>query len=77
MVYMERQISITVSTPHVAEHLYRRIIGEITTSRQPTDVYIEGDTIRIRYFSGIEEIVWRIIKTSPLVTFSSIDLKIK
>jgi len=72
---MERRISITVSTPHVAEQLYRRIIGEIKTSSQPADVYIEGDTIRIRYSSGIEEIIWRIVKTSPLVAFSSIDLK--
>ena len=72
---MERQISITVSTPHVAEQLYRRIIGEIKTSGQPTDVYIEGDTIRSRYSTGIEEIIWRIVKTSPLVAFSSIDLK--
>jgi hypothetical protein len=72
---MERRISITVSTPHVAEQFYRRIIGEIKTSSQPTDVYIEGDTIRIRYSSGIEEIIWRIVKTSPLVAFSSIDLK--
>jgi hypothetical protein len=72
---MERQISITVSTPHIAEQLYRRIKGEVKTSGQPTDVYIEGDTIRIRYSSGIEEIIWRIVKTSPLVAFSSIDLK--
>jgi len=72
---MERLISITVSTPHVAEHLYRRIIGEVKASDRRVDIYIEGNTIRIPYVTGMEEVIWRVVKSSPLAAFSSIDLK--
>ncbi len=72
---MEPMISITVSTPHVAEHLYRRIIGEIKASGRHVAVYIEGNTIRIPYVAGLEDVIWRVVKSSPLAAFSSIDLK--
>ena len=72
---MEPLISITVSTQQVAEHLYRRIVGEMKTSGQHVEVYIEGNTIRIPYVAGMEEVIWRVVKSSPLVAFSSIDLK--
>jgi hypothetical protein len=68
-------ISITVSTQHVAEHLYRRIIGEIKASGRHVAVYIEGNTIRIPYVAGLEDVIWRVVKSSPLAAFSSIDLK--
>ncbi len=72
---MEPMISITVSTQHVAEHLYRRIIGEIKASGRHVAVYIEGNTIRIPYVAGLEDVIWRVVKSSPLAAFSSIDLK--
>ncbi len=72
---MGPMISITVSTQHVAEHLYRRIIGEIKASGRHVAVYIEGNTIRIPYVAGLEDVIWRVVKSSPLAAFSSIDLK--
>jgi hypothetical protein len=72
---MEPLISITVSTQQVAEHLYRRIVGEMKASGRHVAVYIEGNTIRIPYVAGMEEVIWRVVKSYPLVAFSSIDLK--
>jgi hypothetical protein len=54
---MEPLISITVSTQQVAEHLYRRIVGEMKASGRHVEVYIEGNTIRIPYVAGMEEVI--------------------
>jgi len=72
---MERVVSITVSTQHVVNYIYQRILGEAKARGRRINIYIDGNSIRIPYEEGIEEVVWNVIKSSPFVAFTSIDLK--
>ena len=70
---MDGYISISISTPHIVNCIYRRLSGELKSLG--VEPYVEGNVIKIPRGKEIENAVWRVVKTTPTAVFLSIDFK--
>ncbi|MFN3803549.1 MAG: hypothetical protein ACK4SY_00640 [Pyrobaculum sp.] len=71
---MPMAASITLANPYLADLVYRRIVGEVKAVGKQAEISVEGDVIKIK-LEGVEELVWRIVKSFPAAVFVSIDFR--
>ncbi|MEZ0319986.1 MAG: hypothetical protein ABWK05_08365 [Pyrobaculum sp.] len=72
---MERYVSISLNTAFLVDAVYRRIVGELKSAGLSHEVVVDQNVIKIRYTPGIEEVLWRVLKATPLSVVTSIDFK--
>jgi len=72
---MAGEISITLTSEYLVRQIYARLAGELKNLGGTVAPVVEGRTIRVQYVKGVEEALWRVVKSTPAAVFASIDFK--
>jgi len=72
---MAGEVSITLTSEYLVRQIYAKLAGELKSFGGATAPVVEGLTIRVQYVKGVEEILWRVVKSTPAAVFASIDFK--